>query len=75
MDAIKKLGQNQKSINPKNSSHRLKNEVPIHMETQQVELNESIHLILMVKIILKILGDHAKRSTSWQVKQVQKCQP
>jgi hypothetical protein len=40
-----------------------------------VELNESIHLILMVKIILKILGDHAKRSTSWQVKQVQKCQP
>jgi hypothetical protein len=74
MDATKKLGQNQKSINPKNSSHRLKYEVDNHMGTQLVKLNEAIHLILMVKRFLKMLEDHARRTTSRQMKQTQKCQ-
>ncbi len=75
MDATKKLGQNQKSINPKNSSHRLKYEVDNHMGTQLVELNETIRLILVVKRFLKMLEDHARRTTSRQMKQAQKCQP
>jgi hypothetical protein len=43
MDATKKFGQNQKSTNPKNLSHRLKGEVGNHKGTQLVELNEAIH--------------------------------
>jgi hypothetical protein len=75
MDATKKLGQNQKSINLRNSSHRLKYEVDNHMGTQLVELNETIRLILVVKRFLKMLEDHARRTTSRQMKQAQKCQP
>jgi len=75
MDATKKLGQNQKSTNPKNSSHRFKNEIGSHMGTQLVELNEAIHLILMVKRISKILEDHARITINQQMKQTQKCQP
>jgi len=69
MDATKKLGQNQKSTNPKNSIHRLKDEISSRLGTQLVELNEAIHLILMVKRILKILEDHAKITISQQMKQ------
>jgi len=69
MDATKKLGQNQKSTNPKNSSHRLKDEISSRLGTQLVELNEAIHLILMVKRILKILEEHAKITISQQMKQ------
>jgi hypothetical protein len=68
MDATKKLGQNQKSTNPKNSNHRLKDEVGSHMGTQLVELNETIHFILMVKRTLKMLEDHAKRTPNRQMK-------
>jgi hypothetical protein len=64
MDATKKFGQNQTSINPKNSSHRLKGEIRSHMETQLVELNEAIHLIIMVKIILKMFENRTRRTTS-----------
>jgi hypothetical protein len=57
------------------NQNRLKDEVNSHMGTQPVELNEAIHLILMVKRILKMLEDHARRTTSRQMKQAQKCQP
>jgi hypothetical protein len=40
-----------------------------------VELNEAIHLIIMVKIILKMFENRTRRTTSWQMKQTQKCQP
>lgn len=45
-----------------------------HIKTQLLKLNEDISWILMVKRVLKMLKDHAKWTTSWQVKHAQECQ-
>jgi hypothetical protein len=43
MDAIRRLSQSQKLINPKNSNHEPEDVVNSRMGTQLVKLNEASH--------------------------------
>jgi hypothetical protein len=64
MDATKRLGQRQKSNSSKNLNHEPKHVANYHMGTQLMKLNETIHWILRVKNISKVLKNHARWTTN-----------